>query len=120
MGIEEVKKIIKVRMHMNKVPGNFKGGGDGLCLLCYETKGSTEHYFECVCVSRLVKIWGVKEEDLTSQEPNKMRAVANFMENVELMLLPKMEKRKEKGEEQTVRSKRRKVDGEEKKEKSRR
>ena len=49
-----------------------------------------------------------------------MRAVANFMENVELMLLPKMEKRKEKGEEQTVRSKRRKVDGEEKKEKSRR
>ena len=94
--LEEVKKIIKVRMHMSKLPGNFKEGGDGLCLLCNETKGSTEHYFECGCVTQLVKIWGVQKEDLASQEMSKMRAVASFFENVEVLLQPKMEKSKEK------------------------
>ena len=79
---------------MTKLPANYKEGGEGICLLCDNTKGSTEHYFECMYTTQLVKGWGVKMEDLESQEIPKMRAVAGFIEHVEMMLQPMMEKKK--------------------------
>ena len=73
---------------MSKLPGNYKGGGEGTCLLCNLEKGSTEHYFDCPSVRQLVEVWDVQENDLGSLEVKKMKAVANFIENVEMMMEP--------------------------------
>ena len=103
VSLEEAKKIMRVRMHMCKLPGNYKEGGDGLCLLCKEEKGSTEHYFACNCVAQLRKVWRVKKDDMKSKELDKMRDVASFMEKVEEMLQPMMEKKKpETGNKQSA------------------
>ena len=88
MELQTVKKVIKARLHMTKLPGNYKAGGEGECLLCNIEKGSTEHYFQCPGVSQLVRVWEVQERDLESQEIDKMKAVANFLEKVECMLDP--------------------------------
>ena len=93
MNMTEMKQVIRVRMHMSKLPGNYKEGGDGMCPLCNEEKGSTEHYFECTNTKRLAGEWGAKKEHLVSQEPNVMKRVANFIEKVEIMLQPMMENR---------------------------
>ena len=45
--LKETQNILRTRMNMIKIPGNYKGRGDGWCPLCEETEGSTEHYFEC-------------------------------------------------------------------------
>ncbi len=84
----ESKKILKARMHMSKLPGNYKGKGGGTCPLCNEGKGNLEHYFECRCVRQLAEVWGVEKSDLGSLERTRMRAVVNFIEKVETMLEP--------------------------------
>ena len=83
------KKIMRTRLHMTKIPGNYKGRGEGTCLLCEKEKGSTEHYVDnCPNVSQLVKAWGVESSDIVSLDATKMMAVANFMEKVECMMEP--------------------------------
>ena len=88
MELQTVKKVIKARLHMSKLPGNYKAGGEGKCLLCNIAKGSTEHYFQCPGASQLARVWEVQERDLKSQDIDKMKAVANFLEKVECMLEP--------------------------------
>ena len=39
-----VKKILRARMNMCRLPGNYKNDGDGNCPLCEQEEGSTEHY----------------------------------------------------------------------------
>ena len=80
------KKILKARMHMSKLPGNYKGTGDGVCTLCQEGKGNLEHYFRCRNTRQLVNIWDVDENDLGSLNLDRMRAVANFIEKIELLV----------------------------------
>ena len=94
----QVRKILKVRMNMSKVPGNYKREGMETCPLCQRGEGSTEHYFECKRVRQLAKVWDVKKEDLESQNIHKMREVACFMEKVEIMLKPMMPKKSKKEE----------------------
>ena len=84
------KKILRTRMNMVKVPGNYKGNGEGICPLCETEEGSTEHYFRCSSVRLLVKVWDVKEEDLVSQEIQKMKDVSNFFEKVQTMINPEI------------------------------
>ena len=84
----ESKKILKARMHMSKLPGNYKGKGEGTCPLCNMEKGNLEHYFECRCVRQLVEEWDVEKSDLGSLEKERMKAVVNFIEKVEIMLEP--------------------------------
>ena len=88
VSLNDAKKIIKSRLHMCKVPGNYKQKGVTLCPLCEDEEGSTEHYFDCKRTKYLVQIWDVKKEDLQSQETNKLKRVAKFMEKVEEMLQP--------------------------------
>jgi hypothetical protein len=88
VGLTTAKKILRTRMNMTKVPGNYKGGGSGMCTLCEQGEGSTEHYFQCKSVSLLTDIWEVTANDLRSQEVKKMKDVARFMEKVEIMLNP--------------------------------
>ncbi len=82
------KKILKTRLHMSKLPGNYKGGGEGICPLCNREKGNYEHYFNCRYTRQLVQEWDVSEKDLESLEKEKLKAVANFIEKVEVMLEP--------------------------------
>ena len=59
-----------------------------MCPLCEEGEGSTEHYFTCKGVSRLIKVWEVKKEEMKSQDIGEMRSMANFFEKVEILLEP--------------------------------
>ena len=60
---------MRARMNMCNIPGNYKNGGDGLCNMCEEEEGSTEHYLNrCSQVQFLRKVWGVNMEFARSQE----------------------------------------------------
>ena len=88
--IREVKKILRVRLHMSSLPGNYKGGGDGTCPLCNEGKGNIEHYIDCHHTKRLANVWGVEVNDLRSQDINTLSSVGNFTESVEELIQPLM------------------------------
>ena len=77
------KKILKMRLNMSQVPGNYKNERREKCGLCQEETGNTEHYFGCHGVSLLRKVWGAKVEDIRSLEIPKMKIAANFIEKVE-------------------------------------
>ncbi len=88
------KRILKVRLHMSKLPGNFKGEGDGTCLLCQAGIGKIEHYFDCPQVSQLAQEWDIEKEDLKSLDMIRLNKLASFIEKVECMLEPMMPKAK--------------------------
>jgi hypothetical protein len=86
--LKMTKAIIKSRLHMSKIPGNYKNKGVVECPLCNEHEGSTEHYFECNRTRYLVQTWEVTREDLQSQDVKRLELVARFMEKVEELLQP--------------------------------
>ena len=92
--LKEMKKILKVRLHMTRIPANFRGGKDGECPLCKHEEGNDEHYFKCKAVERIAEVWEVGEEDINSLDIDKMTRVANFMEKVEMMLEPERKHKK--------------------------
>ena len=73
---------------MNVIPGNYKANTDGECLFCNGAKGSTEHYFVCPETRYLADIFEVDAQDILSNEIDKMKSVANFMEKVEVLMAP--------------------------------
>ena len=75
---------------MNRLPGNYRGKGEGICQLCEEEKGNLEHYSVCKGTRQLVEVWGVSREDLCSLNKERMLCVANFAVKVEVMLEPLM------------------------------
>jgi len=87
---ETAKKILKFRMNMTQLPGNYKNKNknDGRCCICEEEEGTTEHYFKCKGARPLRKAWEAKEVDMRSQELKKMMDVANFMEKIEMLVGP--------------------------------
>ena len=90
VSLHESKRILKTRLHMNRIPGNYRGKGEGICQLCEEEKGNLEHYFRCKGTRQLVEAWGVNEEDLGSLQKERMLRVANFAVKVEVLLEPIM------------------------------
>ena len=84
------KKILRTRLNMCRLPGNYKGNGSGICTLCEEEEGSTEHYFDCKYTSSLAKVWGVTTNDLRSHDVSKMKDVARFIDNVEILINPEV------------------------------
>ena len=90
--VKTAKKIHRARLNMCNLPGNYNSDGKGICNLCEKGEGSTEHYFRCSQVHMLSKVWGVKAEDLKSQDIEVMRRVANFLEKVEIMIEPSRKK----------------------------
>ena len=92
LNVQDTKKILKVRLNMCKIPGNYKGKSEGICPLCHDGEGNIEHYFQCTGVYVLAETWGVQRSDLESQEEEKMIRVAKFIEKVECMLEPVMTK----------------------------
>ena len=61
--IQVVKRILKTRLHMTKLPGNFKQLGIDECPLCQVKNTSTEHYFECGKCQFLARKCGVNKDD---------------------------------------------------------
>ena len=88
VSLHDSKKILKTRLYMNRIPGNYRGKGEGICQLCKEKKGNVEHYFRCKDTRQLVEAWDVKEEDLGSLQKERMLRVANFVAKVEVLLEP--------------------------------
>ena len=88
LNLEEARKILRMRMHMSKIPGNYKGRGEGICILCEEEKGNMEHYYSCKSVRQLVEVWKTKEDDIRSLDKDRMKRASNFIEKVELMIEP--------------------------------
>ena len=86
--LEAAKTILRARLNMCWLPGNYKGNGDGICPLCESEEGSTEHYFSCQQVGLLTKVWNVKCEDMYTQETFKMEDVARYMKKIETILNP--------------------------------
>ena len=61
--MEDAKEIIKVRLHMMKLPANYKSQWkDPRCPLCYGEEGTTEHYETCPNVSYHSKRMGDKKK----------------------------------------------------------
>ena len=94
------KKILKTRMHMSKLPGNYKGSGEGICPLCEVEKGNLEHYFQCRYTRQLVDVWDARKDDLGSLDTGRMKVVSNFVEKVEMLLEPMTDWRNKKREDQ--------------------
>ena len=88
VNFHQSRKILKTRLHMSKLPGNYRGKGEGTCSLCNIEKGNTEHYFKCPRVNQLKDACEVQQSDLQSTDDKRLIAVANFFEKVEIMIEP--------------------------------
>ena len=88
--LEMGKKILRTRLNMSRLPGNYKGKSMGTCPLCTEEAGNIEHYFQCESTTRLSKVWEVTVDELGSHDVLKMKDVARFVEKVEILLNPKV------------------------------
>ena len=92
LSLKESKKILRVRMNMVKIPGNYKGNSVEFCPLCKLEERNAEHYFHCSQVKQIKESCGVVESDLKSSNIKVMQNVALFFENVEIMVEPVMKK----------------------------
>ena len=84
----EINQIMRMRLHMVQLPCNYKntkedGNQCRLCLL--RGKIQTEHYFRCRKLKNLRNQWGVQEEDLDSQDINKLLKASKFINSVTLL-----------------------------------
>ena len=95
------RSILRYRLHMCKIPGNYKGINIKQCPLCDIINIETEHYFTCNRCYELAKTWGVQKEDMSSQEIHKMKNLAGFFTGVEEMVEPLMEIRMKRRSDST-------------------
>ena len=59
VGVETASEILKTRLHMRRLAGNY---GDKKCQLCDEENASTEHYFTCPGTVLLRECCGITTE----------------------------------------------------------
>ena len=62
--VKEMKKILKVRLQMNRIPANFKEGTKGVCPLCEDGEGDLEHYFSCTATRQIAEAWEVDKKNI--------------------------------------------------------
>ena len=88
----QAKQILKSRLHMMKIPCNYKSNeGDGCWLCGHEDKIRTEHYYECKGTARLHRNWSAKIEDLTKMDTMALIRTSMFLEKVVEVFKPKWE-----------------------------
>ena len=102
LSVDDTKKVIRARLHMTRIPGNYKQLEIKKCPLCESSETNTEHYFNCKRGERLAKVWGVSVDDLTSDNILKLKNVGDFLETIEVLLEPFMKTRMEKGKAKTT------------------
>ena len=104
LSVDDTKKVIRARLHMTRIPGNYKQLEIKKCPLCESSETNTEHYFNCKRGERLAKVWGVSVDDLTSDNILKLKNVGDFFETIEVLLEPFMKTRMEMGKAKTTTS----------------
>ena len=84
--LKEASGIMKIRLHMTKIPCNY-GLDMEKCPLCgLQEKIETEHYFgKCLMTNRIADIWGVKVNDINGSV-EEQRTAMNYMEKVEVLM----------------------------------
>ena len=88
--LSEAKEVIKVKLHMTKIPSNFKKSCTSVRFpLCDADESNTEHFFQPTKVAEIANIWNIKEEDIQSDDIKKLVNVAKFMGKVEELVQPK-------------------------------
>ena len=86
------RKITMMRLHMSRLPGNYRGKGEGICHLCNAEKGQIEHYFVCSKVQQLVHVWKVEKDDIgRSEDVKSLVKASKFIDKVEQLMEPTME-----------------------------
>ena len=63
-----IKHIIKTRLHMSKIPQNYKGTSVNKCPLCNDKNNKIEHYVQCKQTRKLAEIWGVSRASLDRED----------------------------------------------------
>ena len=97
------KEVLRYRLHMIDLPMNYKNAWKHTkCPLCKAEDGSTEHFLTCDRTEHLRKAWNVTK--LSEQTPSKMRDIAGYMTDVEILLEPKSWKYKKKVHEDAGRT----------------
>ena len=90
--ISQAKMILKTRLHMTKLPCNYKNSEmEDCCWLCGIEEVKTEHYYNCKGTYIQQKIWNAKVEDLTSTDLHTLVNTSKFMEKVAELYRPKWE-----------------------------
>ena len=84
--LTEANDILKVRLHMTKLPCNY-GSSSDYCHLCgFQGKVESEHYFEqCQVTKRLANIWETQAEDLKGSI-EQLKKAKNHLKKVEIMM----------------------------------
>ena len=100
--IREAKEIIRSRLHMTKLPYNYKKKeGDEKCWLCGKEDGKVEHYFECEKTEKLKDNCGTNINDMKSKRVTDLIKMSKFVQKVEVLLEPKMTTIKNSDNKQT-------------------
>ena len=90
--VTEAKLILKTRLHMSKIPCNYKRMDlENCCWLCGSEEARSEHYYECKGTRIQQKIWKARVEDLITTDRNTLLRTSKFMEKVADMYKPKWE-----------------------------
>ena len=91
LSISLATDVAKARLHMCKVPGNYKTRwAMKSCPLCGAEETATEHYFTCNRSANIAEIYEVNSEDLKCNNTRTLVRVAKFIEKVEKLLSPKL------------------------------
>ena len=88
--LHTVKNILKTRLHMNTLPGNYKGTSVKWCPLCNSDKINLEHYIQCRVTKRLANVWNVKKSSLDCDDIPTLIRVSQFAINVSQIVEPAM------------------------------
>ena len=79
--VDTASSILKVRMHMSKLPCNY--GNGRWCWLCDKPDVKIEHYLECPGTLMLRECMGIKDT-FTCQDTHELVKISQFYQKLEL------------------------------------
>ena len=68
LSLTESIKVLKMRLNMIKIPGNYKNSTVNKCPLCGGKENNLEHYFECKKVNRIKKSCNITLKDIVQPQ----------------------------------------------------
>ena len=85
---EEVKKMMKIRLNMIEIKGNFKGNfrdGEYKCPLCKKENDETEHLYECEEIENVIDKKRTTIKSISSEKITEQRRVMKYIENAMML-----------------------------------
>ena len=85
----EIKEIMMIRLHMNKLKTNYKSNEDSLkCQFCNEEEETTEHVlFQCEKIEYLRQDLKLEESDITKDDSYITKKMETFMTRLKKIML---------------------------------